>query len=51
MIQQGVQKFMAEETSKIIQQSDTFWASNIEKLKVSFSGNNATSDGSPIINS
>lgn len=36
MIREGVQKFMAEETPKIIKERDAYWAAEMEKLKAEF---------------
>ena len=46
-IREGVQKFMAEETPKIIKERDAFWAAEIEKLKIELSRKPVQDEGSP----
>ena len=50
-IQEGIQKFMSEQTSKIIEERDAFWAKEMEKLKEALCGKDIRLDGSPLINS
>lgn len=50
-IQEGAQKFMAEETSRIIEQRDAFWAPELGKLKAALSGKDIGLEGSPKIRS
>lgn len=50
-IQEGIQKFMSEQTSKIIEERDAFWAKEMEKLKAALCGKDIRLDGSPLINS
>ena len=37
-IQEGIQKFMTEETSRIVQERDAFWAKEKEKIRASLCG-------------
>lgn len=50
-IQESVQKFVAEETEKIVKQRDAFWMAEIEKLKGSLSEKITRAEGSPMIDS
>ncbi|XP_074324045.1 uncharacterized protein LOC141660967 [Apium graveolens] len=50
-IQENVQKFVAEETEKIVKQRDAFWMAEVEKLKASFAGKISRTEGSPLIDS
>ena len=50
-IREGVQKFMAEETPKIIKQRDAFWAGEMEKLRAELLTKAIQNDGSPKPNS
>ncbi|WOG95172.1 hypothetical protein DCAR_0414475 [Daucus carota subsp. sativus] len=42
---------MSEQTSKIIEERDAFWAKEMEKLKAALCGKDIRLDGSPLINS
>lgn len=50
-IQEGVQRFMKEETERIVQQRDAFWAGEMEKLKTAFCGKSIEINLSPDIGS
>lgn len=50
-IQEGVQRFMKEESEKIAQQRDAFWAGEIEKLKAAIGAHNIEFNVSPDIGS
>lgn len=50
-IQEGIHQFMKEETSKIIQERDLFWANEMAKLKAAYNGKNTESDCSPVTGS
>ena len=46
-IREGVQKFMAEETPRIIKERDAFWATEMEKLKIELLKKVVPNEGSP----
>ena len=46
-IQERVQKYMEEETTKIIKERDAFWVVEIEKVKVGIPTKFVQQDGSP----
>lgn len=46
-IHEGVQKFMAEETPKIIKERDVFWAAEMEKLRAELLTKHLEANGSP----
>nr|XP_017233097.1 PREDICTED: uncharacterized protein LOC108207150 [Daucus carota subsp. sativus] len=50
-IQEGIQKFMSEETDRIIRDRDAFWAAEMAKLKEALVGKKLCFDGSPNIGS
>lgn len=50
-IQEGIQQFMSEETSRIINERDAYWAQEIEKLKSTFCVKNAETVSSPNLGS
>lgn len=50
-IQEGIQKYMAEEKDKIIKERDAFWAAEMEKMNAALHAKNVVFDGSPNIGS
>lgn len=50
-IQDGIQRFMKEETERIVRERDDFWAAEMAKLKVVFSGKNIELGNSPNVGS
>ncbi|KAL8110818.1 hypothetical protein AgCh_026525 [Apium graveolens] len=50
-VREAIQKYMAEETPKIIKERDAFWAAEFEKYNAHSSKNGVQHDGSPKPNS
>lgn len=50
-IQEGIQKFMAEVTNRIIRERDAFWAAEMAKMNAAIRGNNVQINGSPNLDS
>ena len=50
-IQEGIHKFMTDETDRIIRERDSFWAAEMEKLKAACLGKTIQTDSSPNLGS